>query len=259
MSAHARVRRGGAGTAVVGVFGELLITAGVVLGLFVVWQLWWTDVVALREQQQVLHALQWEPPPPAASAAPAPVERRDDPPVDPQPAFGQVFAQLYVPRFGPTYVSPIAGGVDREQILDRLGIGHYPDTAMPGELGNFATAGHRTTFGKPYNLIADLQDGDALVVRTRTTWYVYRVVSHEIVYPWQVEVISPIPGLKPGDPIPPLTERWMTMTACHPMFSARQRYVVHAKFDYWMPVSEGTPKELTDAGVKVIGAVGEGS
>ncbi|QAY69547.1 class E sortase [Xylanimonas protaetiae] len=255
-----RPQRRSAGTVAVGVVGELLITAGVLLGLFVVWQLWWTDVVAMREHQQVLASLDWEAPPVPAPAeeAPAPVERRDPPPVDPQPAFGEVFAQLYVPRFGSDYVVPVAGGVDRRQILDRLGVGHYPGTAMPGDLGNFAVAGHRTSFGRPFHQIADLVEGDPVVVRTATTWYVYRVTSHEIVMPWQVEVVSPIPGLKPGDPVPPLTQRLMTMTACHPMFSARQRYVVHAELDFWMPVSDGVPAVLTDAGVDVVGAEGNG-
>ncbi len=257
MSRRASTRpRRSVGAAVVGVLGELLITAGVLLGLFCVWQLWWTDVVALREQSHVLESLQWTPPPaPAVEDAP-PEPRRDEPPVDPEPAFGEVFAQLYVPRFGPDYVSPIAGGIDRKQILDKLGIGHYPGTAMPGGLGNFSTAGHRTTFGKPYNQIADLQPGDPIVVRTATTWYVYRMTSSEIVYPWQVEVVSPVPGLKAGDPIPELTQRFMTMTACHPMFSAKQRYVVHAEMDYWLPVSDGIPQELVDAGVHVVGAEG---
>jgi sortase A len=246
------------GSAIVGVFGELLITVGVLLGLFVVWQLWWTDVVAWQEQREVLHALDWEPPAPAAPEAAAPVERRDAPPVDPEPEFGEVFAQLYIPRFGSDWVSPVASGVDRRQILDRLGVGHYPGTAMPGDLGNFATAGHRTTFGRPFHQIADLVEGDPVVVRTATTWYVYRVVSHEIVMPWQVEVVSPVPGIKPGEPIPELTQRLMTMTSCHPMFSARERYVVHAEFDFWMPVADGVPAVLTDAGVNVVGAEGSG-
>lgn len=259
MNRRARTRqRRGVGSAIVGVLGELLITAGVLMGLFVVWQLWWTDVVALRQQQEVLHALEWAPPPPVTVDDAPPQPRRDAPPVDPEPAFGEVFAQLYVPRFGPTFVSPIAGGVDRRQILDVLGIGHYPGTAMPGGLGNFATAGHRTTFGRPYHQIADLQPGDPIVVRTATTWYVYRMTSSEIVYPWQVEVVAPIPGLKAGDPLPELTQRFMTMTACHPMYSARQRFVVHAELDYWLPVADGVPQELVDAGVRIIGAEGSG-
>ena len=252
---RARQRRG-VGAGIVGVLGELLITAGVLTGLFVVWQLWWTDVVALREQEQVLHALEWTPPPVAVDTPPQP--RRDEPPVDPEPAFGEVFAQMYVPRFGADWVAPIAGGVDRRQILDVLGVGHYPGTAMPGELGNFSLAGHRTTFGRPFHLIADLQPGDPIVIRTETTWYVYRMTSNAIVYPRQVEVVSPVPGLMPGDPLPELTRRFITMTACHPMYSARQRFVVHGEFDYWLPVSDGVPQELVDAGVRVIGAEGGG-
>jgi len=246
-------QRRGAVNIVVGAFGELLITAGVLTGLFVVWQLWWTDVVALREQEQVLQALDWTPPAPVVVEAP-PEPRRDPPPVDPEPAFGVVFAQMYVPRFGADWVAPIANGVDRRQILDVLGVGHYPGTAMPGDLGNVSLAGHRTTFGRPFHLIADLQPGDPIVIRTERTWYVYRMTSNAIVYPRQVEVVAPVPGLRAGDPLPELTQRFLTMTACHPMYSARQRFVVHAEFDYWLPVSEGIPQDLVDAGVRVVGA-----
>ncbi|PZR53228.1 class E sortase [Xylanimonas oleitrophica] len=253
-----RARRGApresAGSIVIGVLGELLITAGVLLGLFVAWQLWWTDVVAVREQAQILESLEWTPPP--VEAPQAPTEHREAPPQEPVPPVGDVFAQVYVPKWGSDYVAPIAEGVDKEKILDRIGVGHYPGTAMPGELGNFATAGHRTTYGKPYHLVHELQPGDPIVVRTQSTWYVYRVTEHQIVLPQQVEVISPVPGLKPGDPLPELTKRYMTMTACHPMYSARERYIVHAELDYWTPVSEGVPTQLTEAGVNVVGAGG---
>ncbi|WP_402463821.1 class E sortase [Isoptericola aurantiacus] len=254
---HARGRRpGGVFGSIVGVVGELLITAGVFLGLFVVWQLWWTDVQAERIHTQVLAELEW-PDPPKVEADEGPAvasEHRGKPPVMDEPAEGTVFGQLYVPRWGADYVSPIAQGIDKATILDRLGIGHYPGTAMPGDLGNFATAGHRTTYGKPYHLVADLTEGDPLVVRTAKTWYVYRVTEHEIVYPNQVEVVSPVPGLEPGAPVPELTQRLMTMTACHPMYSAAQRYIVHGELDYWAPVDEGTPAELLDAGVEIQAA-----
>ena len=251
--AHGRTRpRRGVVSGIVGVVGELCITAGVLLGLFVVWQLWWTDVQADRVHQQVLAELDWAQPPLPVDTDTGPVvapERHDEPPVMDEPAIGEVFAKLYVPRFGDDYLEPIAQGVDKATILDRLGIGHYPGTAMPGDLGNFATAGHRTTYGKPYHQIADLEEGDPLVVRTEKTWYVYRVIDHEIVYPNQTEVISPVPGLMPGDPLPELTQRFMTMTACHPMYSAAQRYIVHGELDYWAPVKDGTPAELLDAGI----------
>jgi sortase A len=263
---RSRPRRGIV-SGIVGVIGELLITAGVLLGLFVVWQLWWTDVQAGRDHAQILASLDWPEPgpevPPAnetdagggdggADNGPAVADRHEGkPPVMEEPAETAVFAELYVPRFGKNYVSPIAQGIDKATVLDKLGIGHYPDTAMPGDLGNFATAGHRTTYGKPYHEIAELKKGDPLVVRTEDTWYVYRVTDWEIVWPSQVEVISAVPGIKPGESLPELTERYMTMTACHPMYSAAQRYVVHGVLDYWAPVNEGVPEELLDAGVKV--------
>ncbi|WP_277212267.1 class E sortase [Isoptericola croceus] len=263
---HVRAgRRGGAVSSFIGVVGELLITAGVFLGLFVVWQLWWTDVQADRVHTQVLAELDWPQPPAATENAedadddgPAIAgEHRGEPPVMDEPADETVFAELYVPRWGADYVTPVAQGIDKARVLDRLGVGHYPGTAMPGDLGNFATAGHRTTYGSPYQQVAELREGDPLVFRTETTWYVYRKTTDEIVWPHQVEVISPVPGLMPGEPIPDLTDRLLTLTACHPMYSAAQRFIVYGELDYWAPVEEGTPIELIEAGVKVRGAGGQ--
>jgi sortase A len=201
---HGRVRRrGGLVSSLVGFVGELLITAGVFLGLFVVWQLWWTDVQAERIHTEVLAELEWTPPPVPVDDGPlVSPEYREDPPVMAEPPNGEVFAEFYVPRWGEDYVSPVAQGVDKATVLDRLGIGHYPGTAMPGDLGNFAVAGHRTTYGKPFHLVADLREGDALVVRTEDTWYVYRMTSHQIVWPNQVEVVSRCPGSSPVNRCP---------------------------------------------------------
>lgn len=235
----------------VGVVGELLITAGVLLLGFVAWQLWWTDVVGNRAQAAVVQDLGWTPPP---SAAPTPTAtasaqgplvaspRRDEPPVIDEPAHATTFATLQVPRWAGEPERPISQGTDRATVLDVLGIGHYQGTAMPGAVGNFSVAGHRTTFGKPFNRIEELQVGDPLVVRTADTWYVYRVTSTQVVAPSQVGVIAP----DPDDPTAEPTRRLMTLTTCHPMFSARQRYVVHAELDYWAPVDSGTPAELLD-------------
>ena len=56
----------------------------------------------------------------------------------PQPADAQIFGTMHIPRFGPDYNVSIAGGVTRSGTLDPIGIGHYPGTMMPGEIGNFA-------------------------------------------------------------------------------------------------------------------------
>lgn len=232
---------------ILGVLGELLITLGVLLGLFVVWQLWWTDVVADREQAEIVEDLGWAeltPEPttePSSEPTQAPDPRRyDAAPVPAEPAVRTTFATLRVPRWGEDYLRPISQGTSRSQVLDELGIGHYEGTAMPGGVGNFAVAGHRVTYGKPFNRIEELAVGDPLVVQTEDTWYVYRVTSTEVVSPRQVEVVAPVPG-QPG--VAP-TEAIMTLTTCHPMYSARERYIVHALLDYWMPADAGTPAEL---------------
>jgi sortase A len=154
------------------------------------------------------------------------------------------FATLTVPRWEGEPAHPVSQGTDRATVLDVLGIGHYENTAMPGDVGNFALAGHRTTYSKPFYRIAELQPGDALVVGTPDTWYVYAVTSTEIVSPDQVEVIAPVPG----DPQAVPTERMITLTSCHPLYSDRQRYIVHGVLKYWMPASSGTPAELMPQG-----------
>ncbi len=249
---HARAGTpGGRGRAVaygaVGVLGELLITLGVLLLGFLVWQLWWTDVEGDRAQAEIVRELDFAEPPAAAAADEGPLvaePRRDEPPAPPaEPEHAATIATLQVPRWTGEPERPISQGTDRPTVLDVLGIGHYPGTAMPGGVGNFALAGHRVTFGKPFNRIEELQVGDPLVVRTADTWYVYRVTSSEVVLPADVRVIAPVPN-EPG--VEP-TERFITLTTCHPMFSARERFIVHGVLDYWAPVSSGTPAELLGA------------
>jgi sortase A len=230
---------------IIGVIGEILITLGVLLFAFLVWQLWWTDVIGNRAQAEIVRELPFEPVPTATAGAPAgPViapPRRDEPPVMAEPPHATTFATIQVPRWDGEPERPISQGTDRATVLDVLGAGHYEGTAMPGGLGNFAVAGHRTTYAKPFNRIAELQVGDPLVIRTTDNiWYVYRVTSTEIVRPTNVGVIAPVPN----DPGAVPTERMITLTTCHPMFSARERYIVHGVLDYWAPVADGIPAEL---------------
>jgi sortase A len=221
--------------------GELLVTAGVVLALFVAWQLWWTDATAQRAQAATTKTLQqqWDQAPDAQPGALVDGQVKAVP-------IGKAFAVIRIPRFGKHYAKPIYQGYS-EQILDK-GVGHYNHTQMPGEVGNFAMAGHRVTYGKPFNLIATIKPGDAIVIETATTWYVYRAVRHVIVSPKQTNVLSAVPqhpGVQP-------TQAWLTMTACHPEFSARYRYVEFAKLQEILPKSAGqVPTAL--AGIRVGG------
>src|SRR5699024_10523307 len=128
-----------------------------------------------------------------------------------------------------------------------------------GEVGNASIAGHRNTYGRVFEDIARLEAGDPIVVETADAFYVYETTESLIVQPEDVEVIAPTPG-RPG--VEP-TERMLTLTACHPMYSARERIIVHAEFSYWTKRSDGIPEALaqdadagTEAGVCTPGCSG---
>ena len=212
---------------VAGLLGELLVTLGVVLLLFVGWQLWWTDVVSDADAAQVVDTLQ------ADFDIPEWVQPK-------HVKIGDAFAIVRIPRFGAKYARPLYEGTTTD-VLQR-GIGHYVDTAGPGEVGNLAMAGHRTTYGKPFNKIAELKKRDVVLVETKETWYVYRVSGHEIVAPTQVSVLLPVPDEPDAEP----TRAVLTMTSCHPEFSARERYVVHATLDASYPHAQGVPADVLE-------------
>lgn len=244
---------------VTGIAGEVLIALGVIVALYVVWQLLYTDIIGQRSQQGLLETLEWvdtvnpvtaggtgENPdslPDVIQLIPPEFQYRDVAPeaIEPPP-HATTFGAFYVPRWGQDYVKPISEGVTRRDVLDRLGIGRYPGTAMPGGLGNFAIAGHRTTYGKPFSAVDTLQLGDALVVQTEDAWFVYRVTSWGIVRPIDTDVIAPVPGQLGV----PANGRYITLTTCHPRYSAAQRWIVHGELEYWAPTGIGFPPELVE-------------
>jgi sortase A len=208
-----------------GLLGELLVTLGAFLLLFVGWQLWWTDVVSDAD----------------ASTVVASMEQDRQSWVQPkQVKLGDAFAIVRVPRFGASFARPLYQGTTRE-VLQR-GVGHYLSTAMPGEIGNFAMAGHRTTYGKPFNQIDKLRTGDVVLIEAKDYYYVYRVSEHQIVLPTQTSVLLPVPD----DADATATKATLTMTSCHPEFSARQRYVVHAELAAKYPHAEGVPATVLE-------------
>lgn len=231
---HSRRRpRPSIGNILLGFIGELLITAGVIVGLFVVWQVYYTDVLGLREADQHLSAFAAEAPEAPDKIAP---EYRTTAPEE--STEGQ-FGVLYVPRWGEDYRMPIAQGTGPE-IIDEGYVGHYPKTQAPGEVGNFALAGHRQSRGKPFRYVEELVHGDPIIVRTKEHFYVYRVVSDRIVFPTQTEVIAPNPFDATSHPEVAVA----TLTTCHPLWQISERWIVHAELDYWTKVPEGRPADL---------------
>ncbi len=248
---------------ILGTAGEVLVTAGVLLAMYVVWQLFYTDVQSGRSQAAALDAIEWAEPvrvpaitadggtapssAPDVSVALIPDDKKvyspEGAPVLSEPSVATTFATLHVPRWGYDYVKPISEGTSREKVLDKLGIGHYEATAMPGAVGNFAVAGHRTTYGKPFSDINTLKVGDSLVVQTEAAWYVYKVTGYTIETPEYVAAIAPVPG-KPGEAA---TVASITLTTCHPKFSAEKRFIVWGELEYWAPTGLGYPSELVEA------------
>lgn len=193
--------------------GSLLVTCGVLVLLFVGWELWGTSIAA-REAQHRLGAelqKQWHAPAEAAG-----LHR------PPRPANGQPFAVLTIQRLGSHYRKVLVQGVDTADLQE--GPGHYTGSAWPGQIGNFAVAGHRTTYGAPFGDLNLLRHGDAIDVQINTVVYQYAVTSTEIVTPEDVAVIDPVPD-RPGATA---TKAMLTFTTCHPKYSADKRLIVHA-------------------------------
>ncbi|MGW5346847.1 class E sortase [Streptomyces sp. NPDC004050] len=238
------------------VAAELTVTVGVVVLLFVVHQVWWTNRLAAASAQRQVAALErgWggigggpgpapgelggSSPAPAATPAPAP-----EPVPLPVPAASgssaggggagpvSAYGVLRIPRLG--VVAPIAQGVDKRSVLDKGYAGHYPGTAQPGAEGNFALAGHRNTHGEPFRYINRLRVGDELVVevRGRTFTYTVRRTLAET-SERDVGVIAPVPRstVRPefgfGEP-----GAYITLTTCTPEFSSKYRLVVWGTLD----------------------------
>lgn len=225
---------------IAGILGEILLTFGVICALYVVWQLWWTGVDSARTQADQEQSMSWTTPASTNGAYKIAKPQSGNPPVDTSPQEGAVIGQVYIPRFGANWKRLVVQGTSLAQ-LARHGMGHYDQSAMPGDIGNFSLAGHRAGYGEPLGNINEMRNGDAIVMRTKDNWYVYEMTSHEIVLPTQVSVIAPVPNHPGATP----TQRLITLTTCEPRYATpTHRWIVHGRFKYWAKVSDGIPAEL---------------
>lgn len=238
------------------VIGELLITAGVILLLFVAWQLWWTNVESNAQQDEAVNEffadLEVTPPVPPAPDVPeaGPAAAPSQVPVLDAQAVGDTFGVIYIPRFGENYTRPVTGGVSTA-VLDNLGLGHYPETGMPGAVGNFALAGHRQTNGAVLDEIHTLVPGDRIYVQTRDGYYTYVYRNTQIVLPDRVDVLAPVPTQPGVEP----QERILTLTSCNPRFGAQERIIAYAVMESFRPLADGPPEEISAQ----VSAVSEGA
>ncbi len=234
-------RRGRRRVSVVGVIGELLITAGLLVFLFLGWQLWLNDIIVGEQQNTVAAGLanDWTSGNVSLNHEPVKADY-GDPIVMAAPAEAEAFAVMYIPRFGADYRRTVSEGISTTRVLNKNGIGHYGTTQMPGALGNFAVAAHRTTYGAPFSGIAELRVGDKIYVQTKDAYFTYVFRNRETVSPQGVGVLDPVPQFQNVDP----TARLLTMTSCNPKFSAAERIIAYAVLESWQPTSVGPPTEI---------------
>ncbi|WP_326651171.1 MULTISPECIES: class E sortase [unclassified Streptomyces] len=201
---RARSRIAGA----ISVFGELLITAGLVLGLFVVYSLWWTNVLADREASKQADRMRdgW-------NGAPGALDTKGG------------IGFLHVPAMNNGEVL-VREGTDTKSLNNGIA-GYYADpikSALPWDSkGNFTLAAHRDGHGAKFHNIHKLKNGDPIVFETRDTWYVYKVYNElKETSKYNVDVLRPVPKesgkSKPG--------RYITLTTCTPVYTSDYRYIV---------------------------------
>jgi sortase A len=198
---------------VVGGVGRALITGGVLLLLFVAYQLWGTGIREAQAQTDLQSEFERTLETTTTTTAPGEDPAPPPPPV-PTPE-GDAVAMIRIPRIG--VEKAVVEGVSIADL--RKGPGRYPTSPMPGQLGNAAIAGHRTTYGAPFLELDQLEPGDEILVRTRDGEFRYLVNETRIVQPHQVEVLDPTENAT------------LTLTTCHPRYSARQRLIVTATLD----------------------------
>ncbi len=218
---NGRTRGRGPVSKALGFLGELLLTAGVLVLLYVAYVLWGTGIQTERAQDDMREQIEavWEAP----QEEDASVEEQDaSVEVDDTTGLDGVFGIIRMPRLGDDWEWIVVDDVDLGSLA--RGPGHYPDSANPGELGNLAIAGHRSGHGAPFHNLDELQVGDTIEIQTADGTWTYTVdAGPTIIEPTDVWVIDPVPGS--GVEAEP-NERRITLTTCHPRYGSTQRMYV---------------------------------
>jgi sortase A len=198
--------------------GRVVLVVGVLILLFIPYALWGTGLKTAHSQDQLrteFHAALHRSVPPAGLHLPAPGSRPLADQIAPRvadPPIGGPVGELTIPSIGLSMV--VVEGTGPAQL--QAGPGHYPQTPLPGEAGNVAIAGHRTTYLHPFYDLNELVPGDAIYVRTLQGLFEYRVTGSQAVDPSNTSVLDAT------------TTPQLTLTTCTPRYTATQRLIVHA-------------------------------
>jgi sortase A len=251
---------------VIGGIGRTLIVLGLLMFAFVAYQLWGTGIQTAQAQRTLAREFDelianadptttdatttapttspatTEAPTPDTSlpAAPTTTAAPGLPAAQPIPGAEEAVARLEIPRIGVNRI--VVEGATAEALTK--GPGHFPETPLPGQLGNAAIAGHRTTHLHPFFDIDELQPGDEIIVTTLNGRYVYHVTGTEIVAPDDYAAVIPTTDV---------TKATLTLVSCTPRYSAKNRIVVRSE----LVPDESDP--LTAAAPVVAGAIPDDS
>ena len=210
--------------------GELAILAGIVLSLHAVYQIWITnyesDQKALQVSERIVAEFSKD------SEAPA-----TDPLAVPEEKDHGGFALLYIPALKEdVWALPILSDVTEDSLSK--GAGHYPQTALPGEVGNFAIAAHRATYGEPFAYFERLTAGDKVIVQTAQGFYTYQLFADQKIQETEVWVISEQPA-----GVVSIPKAIITLTTCDPRWNSTQRW---ARWGELIEFSTTAPQELNE-------------
>jgi len=235
---------------VLGSVGRALVTVGLLLLLFVAYQLWGTGIYQAQAQndlQEQFDQARRHADTPTTTTTPTSTSTTTAGPTTSTtlapfaaPPEGDAVGIIGIPKIGVTQY--VVEGVNVDDL--RKGRGHYPSTQMPGHEGNSAIAGHRTTYGAPFGDLDQLVVGDEIRVTTVQGDFHYKVTEQLVVDPSQIEVLDPTPDpARLGHQLATLT-----LTTCNPKYSAEQRLIIKAQLQLAPEATPLPPAKVVDGG-----------
>ena len=241
--------------------GRVLVTSGILILLFVAYQLWGTGIYQARAQSDLRNKFERTLATTTTSAATTTTPGATETPATPTslpaitiPPRGDPTALVSIPKIGVRQV--VVEGVDVDDL--RKGPGRYPATQLPGHEGTTAIAGHRTTYGAPFGDLDQLAAGDEIVLTTVQGTFAYEVTELKVVDPNDGSVLANVPDLsRPGHSL-----ATVTLTTCNPKYSAATRLVVLGSLRLPKGQSEPLPTVTVPDGKKatqIAGLSGEQS
>jgi sortase A len=194
-----------------------LVLAGLGVLAYVAWQFFGTNVVSHRKQQQIVEQTRrdWSSQPGATANAK-------------QVNLNGAMALIRIPRFGEKYVMPVQAGTSDSVLAE--GFGHFPGSAGPGRIGNFAIAAHRVTHGEPLRDMPKLRPGDEVIVETKHATFTYRLDTdpNDLIVTFKdVWVVDRLPKNPDGgvQPAQRPGQKLLTLTTCAELFHTDNRMI----------------------------------